>query len=49
MAHEAGLPFAVWMALARATPVALPPEDEWQRLLGEPPQAQEPPGHSGAA
>jgi hypothetical protein len=43
MAHEAGLPFAVWMALARATPVAMPPQDEWQRLLGEPAQADDPP------
>jgi hypothetical protein len=32
--HEAGLPFAVWMALARATPVPLP-DDAPQRLLGE--------------
>jgi hypothetical protein len=31
--HEAGLPFAVWMALARATPVRAP--DSVQRQLGE--------------
>ncbi len=28
--------------LARATPVALPAEDEWQRQLGEPPDAVRP-------
>lgn len=39
MPFEAGLPFAVWMALARATPVAAPADDEWQRQLGEPPDA----------
>jgi hypothetical protein len=33
MPFEAGLPFAVWMALARATPLAA--DDEAQRLLGE--------------
>jgi hypothetical protein len=33
--HEAGLPFGVWMALARATPVRAP--DSVQRRLGEPP------------
>jgi hypothetical protein len=32
---EAGLPFPVWMALARATPVA-PPDDPAQHLLGDP-------------
>ncbi len=38
MPFEAGLPFAVWMALARATP--LPPQDDAaQRHLGEPPDA----------
>jgi hypothetical protein len=31
--HEAGLPFAVWMALARATPVPRPESE--QRRLGE--------------
>jgi hypothetical protein len=36
MPFEAGLPFAVWMALARA--VSVPePDDEVQRWLGEPP------------
>ena len=35
MPFEAGLPFAVWMALARAVPVS-PPDDEAQRWLGEP-------------
>jgi len=34
MAGETGLPFAVWMALARATPV--PRADDPQRSLGEP-------------
>jgi hypothetical protein len=34
MPHEAGLPFAVWMALARAVPLALP--DDAQQLLGAP-------------
>jgi hypothetical protein len=38
MPFEAGLPFAVWMALARATPVAAGDSDE-QRHLGEPPDA----------
>jgi hypothetical protein len=38
MPFEAGLPFALWMALARATPVA-PGEAEAQRHLGEPPDA----------
>ncbi len=38
MPFEAGLPFAVWMALARAAPVALG-DDEAQRHLGEPPDA----------
>lgn len=33
--HEAGLPFAVWMALARATPVPVP--ESVQRRLGEEP------------
>jgi hypothetical protein len=32
MPFEAGLPFAVWMALARATPLAAPDDD--QHLLG---------------
>jgi hypothetical protein len=36
MPFEAGLPFAVWMALARAAPLP-PADDEAQRLLGEPP------------
>jgi len=35
MPFEAGLPFAVWMALARATPVPWP-DDDSQRWLGEP-------------
>jgi hypothetical protein len=35
MAFEAGLPFAVWMALARAVPVPWPDDSE-QRWLGEP-------------
>ena len=35
MPFEAGLPFAVWMALARATPVPWP-DDPIQRWLGEP-------------
>jgi hypothetical protein len=35
MPFEAGLPFAVWMALARATPVPVAEDDEWQRRLGE--------------
>ena len=35
MPFEAGLPFAVWMALARAAPVPWP-EDAAQRWLGEP-------------
>ncbi len=38
MPFEAGLPFAVWMALARATPVA-PGDGDLQRHLGEPPDA----------
>lgn len=38
MPFEAGLPFALWMALARATPMA-PRDDEAQRHLGEPPDA----------
>ena len=38
MPFEAGLPFALWMALARATPVP-PLDDEAQRQLGEPPHA----------
>jgi hypothetical protein len=38
MPFEAGLPFAVWMALARATPVA-PGDRDLQRHLGEPPDA----------
>jgi hypothetical protein len=38
MPFEAGLPFAVWMALARATPAAAT-EDLVQRHLGEPPDA----------
>jgi hypothetical protein len=33
---EAGLPFPVWMALARATPVPALDEDS-QSLLGAPP------------
>lgn len=39
VAGEAGLPFAVWMTLARATPVGAPADDELQRHLGEPPSA----------
>jgi hypothetical protein len=35
MPFDAGLPFAVWMALARATPLPAPAEDERQRHLGE--------------
>ena len=35
MPFDAGLPFAVWMALARAAPVPVP-DDELQRWLGEP-------------
>jgi hypothetical protein len=35
MPHEAGLPFAVWMALARTSPVPAPDDDEFQRRLGE--------------
>ena len=38
MPFEAGLPFAVWMALARAAPVP-PQDDQGQRQLGEPPDA----------
>jgi hypothetical protein len=38
MPFEAGLPFAVWMALARAAPVA-PDDGDLQRHLGEPPDA----------
>jgi hypothetical protein len=38
MPFEAGLPFALWMALARATPVPRG-EDDAQRTLGEPPGA----------
>jgi hypothetical protein len=37
MPFEAGLPFAVWMALARAAPV--PYAEDVQRTLGEPPHA----------
>jgi hypothetical protein len=36
MPFEAGLPFSVWMALARATPLAAPDDD--QQLLGDTPQ-----------
>jgi hypothetical protein len=36
MPLEAGLPFAVWMALARAAPMPWP-DDDGQRQLGEPP------------
>jgi len=39
MPFEAGLPFPVWMALARATPVPELTDDEPQRRLGEPPSA----------
>jgi hypothetical protein len=38
MPFEAGLPFALWMALARAAPVPFA-EDDAQRALGEPPDA----------
>jgi hypothetical protein len=41
MPFESGLPFAVWMALARAAPVAAPVHDEWQRHLGERPADDE--------
>jgi hypothetical protein len=37
MAFETGLPFAVWMTLARATPV--PQAEDPQRSLGERPAA----------
>ena len=37
MPFEAGLPFSIWMALARATPVTAPDDDDVQRRLGEPP------------
>ena len=37
MRFEAGLPFAVWMALARAVPMPTPADDEMQRRLGESP------------
>ncbi|MES2957203.1 MAG: hypothetical protein V4792_03395 [Pseudomonadota bacterium] len=40
MPFDAGLPFAVWMALARAAPVPWP-DDDAQRWLGEP--ADDPP------
>jgi hypothetical protein len=39
---EAGLPFAVWLALARASPMPATADDELQRQLGEPPGAQAP-------
>jgi hypothetical protein len=42
MPFEAGLPFGVWMALARATPVPLPEDLDVQRHLGEDPAALEP-------
>jgi hypothetical protein len=35
MPFEAGLPFAVWMALARAAPLPAPEASQWQRHLGE--------------
>ena len=35
LSFEAGLPFSVWMSLARATPVPLP-EEHVQRFLGDP-------------
>jgi hypothetical protein len=35
MPFDTGLPFAVWMALARATPLPAPADDEWQRHLGQ--------------
>jgi hypothetical protein len=35
---EAGLPFALWMALARATPAALPDSLDTQSELGEDPE-----------
>jgi hypothetical protein len=41
MPFEAGLPFAVWMALARAAPVPWPDDAATQRWLGEP--AADPP------
>jgi hypothetical protein len=36
MPHETGLPFAVWLALARSTPVPASDDDELQRWIGEP-------------
>jgi hypothetical protein len=39
MPFEAGLPFALWMALARAAPVPQADQDDAQRALGEPPDA----------
>lgn len=41
MPFEAGLPFGVWMALARATPVPVPDDLDVQRQLGEDPAADE--------
>ncbi len=41
MPHEAGLPFALWMALARATPVPAQ-DDDAQALLGAQSGASEP-------
>ena len=42
MPFEAGLPFAVWMALAVAAPVPRP-DDDGQRWLGQPTDQGEPP------
>jgi hypothetical protein len=41
MLFEAGLPFGVWMALARATPAPLPDDLDLQRQLGEDPAADD--------
>ena len=38
MPFEAGLPFALWMALARATPLPAP-DDDAQHSLGAPPES----------
>ncbi len=42
MPFEAGLPFSVWLALARATPIPLPEDLDMQRHLGEDPAALTP-------
>jgi hypothetical protein len=43
MPFEAGLPFAVWMALARAAPQPAPDDADVQRHLGEAPDETAPP------